>query len=388
MRAFVAGAVMMAVAMGVGRFAYTPLLIVMRADAGLDIATAGLLASANLAGYLVGALVAMLPAMRTDRGRTVIASAYGVAALTAAMAAPSWTWLAARTLTGVLSGFVFVLAVSMMLERAAATRSRWGTAVFFGGVGAGIAIAGALVPVLVYAGGSRRAWLVLGALSALSVALASQWLPRSGAATATAAETVERGDPRGFWWLALVYGIEGAVYIIPATFLVAMVDEVPHLAALAPYAWVVVGVAAVPSVVPWSALAARAGRERAFIAAGVAQGAALLVPFAVPAIVGVPLLAIGLGGTFIGMTALGTSLGRAYWSGTGNAAVGILTVLYGIGQVVGPLVATQVALRTGSYRGSLAIAAAAILASTAVFAARHTVSASASPPDASRSVAK
>jgi len=364
---------MMAVAMGVGRFAYTPLLVVMRGDAGLDVATAGLLASANLAGYLAGALAAMLPAMQKQRARTVTLSAYGVAALTAAMAGPASTWLAARTLTGVLSGFVFVLAVSMTLELAAATRSRWGSAVFFAGVGAGIAAAGALVPLLVLAGGSRGAWLQLGALSAIAVALAAPFLPRGGGVAANGGATSRRRDARGFWWLAFVYGVEGAVYIIPATFLVAMVHEVPNIAALAPYAWVVVGLAAAPSVVLWSEIAARGGTERAFIASGITQGIALLVPFVAPPIVGVPLLAIGVGGTFIGMTALGTSLGRAYWSGTGNVAVGLLTVLYGIGQIAGPLVATHVALRTGSYRGSLAIAAAAILTSTAAFAIRYAI---------------
>jgi hypothetical protein len=55
-RPFLAGAGVLAVVMGFGRFAYTPLLAVMRHDAGLTVELSGVLASANLAGYLCGAL--------------------------------------------------------------------------------------------------------------------------------------------------------------------------------------------------------------------------------------------------------------------------------------------------------------------------------------------
>ncbi len=230
MRAYLAGAVMLAVAMSVGRFAYTPLLVVMRGDARLDIATAGLLASVNLAGYLAGALVALLPALKHRRATIVTASAYAIAALTATMAGPQWTWTAARFLTGVMSGIVFVLTLSTLLERAAATRSRRGPAVLFSGIGLGIAVVGLLVPAFVHLGGSRVAWLALGVVSGAAVAIVSSWFPRDER-TAAALDPVERRrDPRAFWWLALVYTVEGGVYIIPATFLVAMVAETPALA--------------------------------------------------------------------------------------------------------------------------------------------------------------
>ena len=57
-----AGLAALAVAMGIGRFAFTPMLPMMQDDAGVSLAQGGYLASANYLGYLAGALWAMRPA--------------------------------------------------------------------------------------------------------------------------------------------------------------------------------------------------------------------------------------------------------------------------------------------------------------------------------------
>src|SRR6202011_5865592 len=63
-----AGFVALAVAMGIGRFAFTPVLPMMRQEGALSIAGAAWLASANYAGYLAGALLALLLSIPTNRG--------------------------------------------------------------------------------------------------------------------------------------------------------------------------------------------------------------------------------------------------------------------------------------------------------------------------------
>ena len=80
--AAVAGLVALAVAMGVGRFAFTPLLPLMQDDAGLSLADGGYLAAANYLGYLAGALWAARPARSA---RAVHASLLAIALATAAM---------------------------------------------------------------------------------------------------------------------------------------------------------------------------------------------------------------------------------------------------------------------------------------------------------------
>lgn len=370
-RPFAAGAIVLAVAMGVGRFAYTPLLVVMRRDAGLSVPMAGILASANLAGYLLGASLAMLPALK---GRGTVMIRFGVVAvavLTAAMALPEWIWVPARFLTGVASGIVFVLTVSILLDHAAAHQRRAGPAIVFSGIGFGIALVGMVEPQLAGLAGSRGTWVFFGLASFLAVPFTFDSLPRERATSRALSSPAPKGrDTSAFWWLAVVYGVEGAVYIIPATFLVAIVTDIPSIARFAGLTWVIVGLVAVPSAIAWTALARRIGLAPALLTSFVAQGLALLAPALAPGPLGVTALAVGLGATFMGISMLATSLARTYWPEKSNAAIGIMTALYGIGQIVGPLAATRVAIMTGSYRFALPIAGAALLVPTGVFAIR------------------
>jgi predicted MFS family arabinose efflux permease len=374
---FVCSAAIIAVAISVGRFAYTPLLPIMRGDAGLSLTMAGILASVNLAGYLAGALVGTHPAIKTNPQRTIVAASIAIVVLTAAMALPSWAWLPARFLTGVASGIVFVGIVSLVLSVAAERGSTRGPGVFFSGVGLGIAIVGALVPAFAALGGSRGSWLLLALAAAVTLALAIPGLPHAGAAAATAAEPVPRErllEPR-FLALGFVYSIEGAAYIIPATFIVAMIAESGRFAAFSSVTWIVVGLLAAPSATVWTAIAKRTGTAAALGLALVVQAIALLAPLVLPAPYDALVVAFGLGGTFIGITLLANALGRTGQPDGGVTAVAVLTVGYGVGQLVGPLVATRIVVVTGSYRDALLLAGGVLLASVAVFAGQRRLSA-------------
>jgi predicted MFS family arabinose efflux permease len=363
----------MAIAIGVGRFAYTPLLVVMHADAGLSLPMAGILASANLAGYLLGALAGMRAPRGTDRRREIAAASGCIVLLTACMALPEWAWLPARFLTGLCSGIAFVAVVSLMFDYAGVSGRRAGVGLFFSGVGVGIAAVGLLTPVFAAAGGSRGAWLAFAVGSFIVLLVAMRGIPSGTATHAVAGETGKRAGRAALVVLTLVYAVEGAVYIIPATFIAAMVSE---NAALAPYAsltWVVVGLVAAPSAIFWTWFEHRTGRVTALIAALVAQGIALLAPLLVPAPADAIVVALGLGSTFIGITLLATALGRTYDPQRGVQIVAMLTVWYGVGQIAGPLIATRILVLTGSYRQSLVLAAA-LLAATAAFAVQRRAS--------------
>lgn len=368
-RSFAAGAGVLAVAMGFGRFAYTPLLVIMQRDAGLTVALSGVLASVNLAGYLAGALIAMHRGVRTHRYGVLCAGAAIVVVTTAMMALPAPWWLAARFTTGVASGLVFVLTVSLFLDRGSRTGSTAGLDVLFSGVGLGIAAAGVLVPVIARYGGSRITWIGIGLACAAVLLIA---LPHVGdEPLAPAAPASSRARENGpFWWLAFAYGLEGAAYIIPATFLVAMVNEVPALERFSSMTWVLVGVVATPAAMLWGRAARRLGKGETVVVAMIAQALGLVAPLIVSGLAGVLIVAVSLGITFVGITAVTSALARELRPRTTNVAIGVLTGVYGVGQIAGPLIAVRVSLATGRYRDGLLAAACLLMLGILVFGGR------------------
>jgi len=147
------GGLALALAMGIGRFAYTPILPAMEAAAQLGTKQAGLLASANYAGYLLGALAAAAITRGAMRGRVLVVSLVGVVVTTALMAGTTSlaAWGIIRFLSGLASAGVFVLASSSVLDalrhQGRTSLSGW----LYSGVGLGIALSGVVVRV----GGGR-----------------------------------------------------------------------------------------------------------------------------------------------------------------------------------------------------------------------------------------
>ena len=118
-RIILAGMLALATAMGIGRFAFTPLLPMMLHDGVTTLAGASWLASANYIGYLVGALFCLFKPIPhpTTMVRIGLVSTL---LLTLGMAAP-WpaVWPLLRFAAGVASALVFVYTSGWCLSQAA-----------------------------------------------------------------------------------------------------------------------------------------------------------------------------------------------------------------------------------------------------------------------------
>ena len=356
----------MATAVGIGRFVYTPILPLMVEDLGMTTGTAGLLASANFAGYLAGALAAALPGLPGSRRRWLIVSLAVSALTTAAMAVPSASaaLLALRFVGGVASAFGLVFSSALVLDRLGAAGRPRLASLHFAGVGMGIAI-DAVLAFLLSGRGWRALWLAAGLVSMIAVAVVAALIPdQAGIAGSTSPRMA--GPRRSQASLIVAYGLFGFGYIITATFLVAIVRGSSELRAVEPVVWLVVGLTAAPSVAVWTFVESRAGIERAFALACVLEaiGVAASGLWITPA--GILLAAVLLGATFMGITALGLIWGRRLAVGDPRKILAVMTAAFGIGQIVAPTLAGVTHDATGSFLAPSLAAAAALLVAAAL----------------------
>jgi predicted MFS family arabinose efflux permease len=363
------GLISLAVAMGIGRFVYTPILPLMTESLGLTKAEAGVIASANFAGYLAGALLAATPWVRGSR-RSWLVAALVVSGLTTAMTATvsSVVFLSlVRFVGGVASAFVLVFASSVILERLSAAGRGGLSAVHFAGVGTGIALSAAMVSLLDQMGfGWRALWTATGSISLIAVPLVIGLVPpeaRGDGRTAGPGEVSLTGR-----LLALIgaYGLFGFGYVITATFLVAIVRNGAEIRHLEPVVWAIVGLAAIPSVALWTVLGKRIGVFCAFAAACLVEALGVAASVLITSTFGVVLAAAFLGGTFVGITALGLVGARGLSASDPRRVLALMTVAFSAGQIVGPALAGMLFDATGSFVLPSLLAALALVAAAAL----------------------
>src|SRR6185503_4937706 len=299
-----AGLAALAVAMGVGRFAFTPLLPMMQQDAGLSVAGGGWLASANYLGYLVGALWAGATRIRTATAIRAGLAAIGLTTLAMAFDAGFAAWAGLRFAAGVASAFVLVHTSAWCLERIASSGRPILPGVLFAGVGTGIFVAGSLcVLLMAQRANSSSAWLVLGILSLATTAFV--W----PVFTSSKEKSGQSGVPHRWTWeqgrMVLAYGAYGFGYIIPATFLPVLAKGVVSDPAVFGWAWPVFGAAAALATLGVAGLSGHYSNRTAWIGCHLVMALGVAAPVFWPGIGGIVLAALCVGGTFVVVTMVG-----------------------------------------------------------------------------------
>ncbi|MFT3915308.1 MAG: YbfB/YjiJ family MFS transporter [Anaeromyxobacteraceae bacterium] len=365
-----AGAAALAAAMGIGRFAYTALLPGTQRALGVGDDVMGALASANLVAYLAGVLVGRRLAASPRRGLALAAGLVLTALATLGSAATTDVdaWAALRAIAGLASGLVFVLASAAALE---GETSRPG--LLYAGVGLGMALSGTVSALAPAGAGYGAPWLVLGgAAAALAVpgllSLARTRPPAVDVRAAPAGAAPARAAGMGFRVLAAAYFLEGLGYIVSGTFAVAAVRRTPGLEALAPWTWVLTGLAAAPSALLWSGAGDRLGERRALALAHGVQAAGMALPAVSSSGAAAAVGAALFGSTFIGIVTLAMSAARRLAPEAPGRMVGTLTAAYGVGQMLGPALAGALSHRLGDARPAVLAAAGAVGAGGALLA--------------------
>jgi predicted MFS family arabinose efflux permease len=361
------GLVSLAIAMGIGRFAFTPLLPLMQDDGLLRVADGGVLASVHFLGYWLGAVcAAKLPgAPRTGLRLSLIAVALSTLGmgLTESFAA----WLALRAIAGAASAFILVLIGNFYVKHLAgigrADLQGW----VFSGVGAGMAVAGLGVLAIMASGvGSAESWRLFG-IATLVLAIAV--CLRIGSEIPGARVAVRlRGTRRTplDWSLVIAYGTAGMGYIIPATYLPVMArGSVPDPLVFG-WSWPIFGMAAFVSTLLAARLQRRFSNRGIWAASQGVMAAGLLLPALHPHIAAIVAGGIGVGGTFMIVTMAG--IREAHRIAPPEDVlrhIAAMTAAFATGQMIGPLFASTLHDLTGGFAASL-LATSAALAATAL----------------------
>lgn len=346
-----AGLLSLAVAMGIGRFAFTPMLPLMVQAGQIDVAGGGWLAAANYAGYLVGALTVARTGWSATRLAAIGLLATAVLCAVMAIAGPVAWWALLRFLAGVASAWAFVATNLWCLAALARGGPNAWSSAFYAGVGLGIALAGLhclLGASLGWAVGSL--WLQLGGLALLMVLPVLFVLGRLPALPEVAASSLRAGAAPGSRGLIVSYALLGFGYILPATFLPVLAREVVQDARLFGLAWPVFGLMAAASTLVAAGLLRRASRLQVWSISHALMAAGVLLPSLWLAGWTVALSALLVGGTFIVATLAGVQEVRARAPGDATALVGRMTAAFAIGQIAGPVV-SAVLLRIAPAQG-------------------------------------
>ncbi|HAU8264154.1 MAG: YbfB/YjiJ family MFS transporter [Enterobacteriaceae bacterium] len=362
LRIALCGFIVLVVAMGIGRFAFTPQVPLMIRDGQLTLTSAGLVAAMNYLGYLLGAWDAMRASKHIEM-RLYLGVA-GAVALTflSALADNAVTHGALRLVIGAMSGWAMVLTAAWTNERLAHYARPGLSAAVFAGPGAGIALSGLLaVAIQSRALSSTAAWQVYGVLALVLVAFIARYLPRPGQLHRSGAQPEPLHLTTDLKRLVWSYSLAGFGYILPATFLSQMAALRFPGSLFAQFVWPVFGAAAVVGIGLSIALRHIGHSHQRLAIVLWLQGLGVVASCVLPGMSGLVIGALLVGGGFLCAVQLSLLYGRELAPNHTRYMAGLLTTGYAVGQLIGPMTSALSTWLTQRLEPALGLAGLALL---------------------------
>jgi len=371
--------------LGFGRFALGMLLPSMAVTLHLSYSQMGFISTANFLGYLVSVLVSGHIAVKAGP-RMVIFFSLLLVGISMALVSRATSFshvLVLYMLTGIGSGATNVPVMGLVSAWFKAKKR--GKAAGFVVIGSGFAIilSGKLIPYInsvTGSGGWRASWLILSAL-VMTVAVIGLIFLRDrpeemgllpvGSEDAASAQMEPRPLVNVYrewmiYYLGIIYFLFGYTYVIYATFIVTtLVKERGFSESIAGNFWAWVGFLSLVSGPVFGTLSDRLGRKAGLIMVFSLQTLAYLLVAS-----GLPGIFLYLSIFFFGIVAwsipsiMAAAVGDYVGARNAPAAFGLVTFIFGFGQIAGPSVAGVLAEKTGSFSSSFLMAA--VLAGSAI----------------------
>ncbi|MET4026478.1 MFS family permease [Marinobacter sp. MBR-99] len=363
-----AGALVLLVVHGLGRFIYTPLLPYLVADGQFSAADGAAVATWNYLGYLMGAMLA-IRWHRIDQIRVMLPLFLGIHVVTTLVITQTDNLTvisASRWLNGVANGVVFVQAPALILEWLVLRNRASLSGLVYIGVGIGLLVSSGLITgSATLLEGAGRWWpaAVLsipiawwGAMQLRRLEVPVRQHDDSGQALSNTPLLDRASIP-----LFLSYAGAGLGYILPMTFLPLLAKmTLPQSHGLLDGTWVIVALFTIPAPWLWNKLGALMGDLPALRLNFLIQLAGVLAAVVWPGAVGLVLCAALVGSTFLGTVLLTQRIGRALHPHQGPRLSAAMVALYGFTQMVGPWLTKQWLDSGGTLGSAFGIGVAAL----------------------------
>lgn len=372
-RVALGGAVALALGVGVGRFAFPPLLPMMQADAGLTILSGSWLAAVNYFGYFLGALAGVRWRLESPAAIRVGLLVVALTTLAMGLTTDDLAWLLLRGLAGGASACILIATSAWTLAGLALNGHTRLSGIVFGGVGVGIVIAGALVLAAMAAGvRSSETWVILGVAALAATAASWNTLLRDAARDGggTTRPPIRR-RAESSWvhgrsrLLVACYGAFGFAYIIPATFLPAAARQAVADPLLFGWSWPLFGVAGALSTLAAAQLTGRWTDRGIWVGGYVVMALGVALPAFGAGLAPLLLSALAVGGTFLVITMAALREARSLAGSAAPELIAAMTAAFAVGQILGPLAAGYLLEVEGTFAPALLAAATVLLGSAA-----------------------
>ncbi len=385
-------------ALGLARFGYASILPAMQDGLHLTNTQTGELQSWNSVGYLLTVVFAGILAARFGP-RVVISIALLIVALAMIASGLFPVYDAERVsrfFTGVGGAGANVPAMALISAWFGAKRRGFAAGAGVAGSSIGLIVTGPLIPVILNrygADGWRVSWYILGAIGLIVFVVCAAFLrnrpdeigltpigesdaesgKRSAEKRASALDWGLVYKSRLLWQLGTIYFAFGFSYIIYSTFFVTyLVHEGGFSGMDAGTLWLQVGIVTTISGFIWGGVSDRWGRRVALLIVFALQGISFLVFGMSHSLLAIYLSAALFAVTAWSIPALMSALaGDVFGARLAPAALGLMTIIFGIGQIISPYLAGAIADATKSFALAFVIAGVfSLLGAVGAFALR------------------
>ena len=351
------GIAALTIAIGIGRFSYTPILPYMISELKLTTTDAGLIASSNYLGYLLGSLIPIFPQFPKNIRSIFIYSIFiSIISLFAMGLTNTFEiFILIRFIHGVFSAFVLILGTSLIVSHVQKKGKIFLGTAHFSGVGLGMALSAIVVSYLGFLNFKwDELWFSIGILAIILSFQIIKFTPIQKAEVKYNLKSKHKTN-LGFSLITISYGLYGFGYVAFGTFISTMSRLTPGLEKTEPFVWFVVGITGIPSVFFWNWFGSKIGNDIGLFLANLILGLGVLFSVLINNEFGIFLSCILFGISFVPITSMCLLEGQKRFSGSFIVSTAILTFSFSIGQMIGPYLSGLLTDYYGSFFFSMII---------------------------------